>query len=442
MNYQEALEWIHSTGRFGIKPGLGRMARMMELLGNPHKKIKVIHIAGTNGKGSTAAFLSKILEEAGYRVGLYTSPYLEAFTNRMAINGEDIPEEKLVEIVNMIKPLVEDISADLELGQMTEFEVVTSIALYYFALEAPDFVVLEVGLGGRLDATNVIENPLVAVVTNIGLEHTEVLGDTIEKIAWEKAGIIKEGVPVVTAVPRLEALQVIQQKCRDQHAALFNLREKVNIEKKSTSLEGQTFHYLNFQGLQLKDLFISLLGEHQIINSSTAVAVIEVLQGKGYHISENAVRQGLKAARWAGRLEVMGKNPLLILDAAHNPDGVKSLKKALQDQVKYNKLVLVIGILGDKSLDDMLGEIIPLADKIIITKPDSPRAAEPETVAQTAEKYTRYPIILEDSIPRAINIALSLAEPKDLLLISGSLYTISEARKAVKQLDPYKLSAH
>ena len=442
MNYQEALEWIHSTGRFGIKPGLGRMARMMGLLGNPHKKIRVIHIAGTNGKGSTAAFLSKILEEAGYRVGLYTSPYLEAFTNRMAINGEDIPEEKLVEIVNMIKPLVEDISADPELGQMTEFEVVTSIALYYFAMEAPDFVVLEVGLGGRLDATNVIENPLVAVVTNIGLEHTEVLGDTIEKIAWEKAGIIKEGVQVVTAVPRLEALQVIQQKCLEQNAALFNLREKVNIEKKSSSLEGQTFHYSNFQGLQLKDLFISLLGEHQIVNSSTAVAVIEVLQGKGYHISENAVRQGLKDARWAGRLEVMGKNPLMILDAAHNTDGVKSLKKALKEQVKYNKLVLVIGILGDKALDDMLKEIIPMADKIIITKPDSPRAAEPETVAQTAEKYTRYPIILEDSIPRAINIALSLAEPKDLLLISGSLYTISEARKAVKQLDPYKSLAH
>lgn len=433
MNYSESLEWIHSTGRFGIKPGLERMSRMMELLGNPHKKIRVIHIAGTNGKGSTAAFLSKILEEAGYRVGLYTSPYLEAFTNRMAINGEDIPEEKLVEIVTMIKPLVEEISNDSALGQMTEFEVVTCIAFYYFTAQAPDFVVLEVGLGGRLDATNVVESPLVSVVTNIGLEHTEVLGDTIEKIAGEKAGIIKEGVPVITAAPRPEALQVIQQKCQEKNAPLFNLWDQVVIEKKSSSLEGQSFHYLNPHGLQIKDLFIGLLGEHQVMNASTAVAVIEVLQGKGIHISENALREGLKAARWAGRLELMGKNPLLILDAAHNPDGVKSLKKALQEQVNYNKLVLVIGILGDKALDDMLREIIPMADKIIITKPDSPRAAEPEIVADVAEKYTRYPIILENSIPRAITIALSLAEPGDLVLISGSLYTISEARKAVQQ---------
>ena len=438
MNYSETLQWIHSTGRFGIKPGLKRMSKMMELLGDPHKRIKVIHIAGTNGKGSTAAFLSKILEKSGYRVGMYTSPYLEAFTNRMAINGEDIPEDTLVEIVKKMKPLVKEISADPELGQMTEFEVVTSIAFYYFASQAPDFVVLEVGLGGRLDATNIIENPLVAVVTNIGLEHTEILGDTIEKIAWEKAGIIKDSVSVVTAVPRPEALRVIQEKCQEKHAPLFNLREKVSIEKKSSSLEGQAFDYVNPQGLILKDLCIRLLGEHQIINASTAVAVTEVLREKGFTISENSIGEGLKAARWAGRLEVMGKNPLLILDAAHNTDGVKSLQKALQEQVEYAKLVLVIGILGDKALDDMLKEIIPMADKIVITKPDSPRAAEPETVAETAEKYTRLPIILEDSIPRAINIALSLAEPEDLLLISGSLYTISEARKAVMQMGDYK----
>ncbi len=434
MNYLEALEWIHSIGRFGIKPGLERMTKLMELLGNPHKKIKVLHIAGTNGKGSTAAFLSKILEEGGYRVGLYTSPYLDAFTNRMAINGKDIPEDRLVEIVNMIKPMVDDISNDSVLGQMTEFEVVTCIAFYYFADQAVDFVVLEVGLGGRLDATNVVESPMVAVVTNIGLEHTEVLGDTIEKIAGEKAGIIKEGTPVVTAVPKLEALQVIQQKCQEMNAPLFNVRENVNIEKKSLSLDGQFFHYLNSQGLQLKDLFISLLGEHQIINASTAIAVIEVLQERGFHIPEASIREGLKATRWAGRLEVMGKEPLLILDAAHNIDGVRSLKKALQEQVDYEKLVLVIGILGDKAVDDMLKEIIPLADKIIITKPDSPRAAEPETIADVAEKYTPHPIILEDSIPRAVKIALSLAEPKDLVVISGSLYTISEARKAVQRM--------
>ncbi|UNC90899.1 bifunctional folylpolyglutamate synthase/dihydrofolate synthase [Candidatus Contubernalis alkaliaceticus] len=434
MNYLEALDWIHSIGRFGIKPGLARMSKMMELLGNPQKKIKVIHIAGTNGKGSTAAFLSKILEEAGYSVGLYTSPYLEAFTNRMAINGNDIPEDRLVEIVNIVKPMVDDISKDFELGQMTEFEVVTCIAFYYFAAQDTDFVVLEVGLGGRLDATNVVENPLVSVITNIGLEHTEVLGDTIEKIAGEKAGIIKEGAPVVTAVPRPEAMKVIQKKCQDKNAHLFVLRESVNIEIEELSLNGQSFHYVNPQGLQLKDLFISLLGEHQIINASTAVAVIEILQGKGFHIPEAAVRKGLKAARWAGRLELMGKDPLLILDAAHNLDGVRSLKKALQDQVKYEKLVLVIGILGDKALDEMLKEIIPLADKIIITKPDSPRAAEPEAVADVAEKYARYPMILEDSIPRAVNIAMTLAEPEDLVLICGSLYTISEARKAVQRL--------
>ncbi|PKM79093.1 MAG: bifunctional folylpolyglutamate synthase/dihydrofolate synthase [Firmicutes bacterium HGW-Firmicutes-13] len=431
MNYQEALNWIHSIGRFGIKPGLQRMTRMMELMDNPHKKLKVIHIAGTNGKGSTAAFVTGILEEAGFRVGLYTSPYLEAFTNRMSISGQDIPRGKLVKIVEMVKPLVDQIAQDSSLGQMTEFEVVTSIAFKYFAEEEPDFVVLEVGLGGRLDATNVVEDPLAAVITNIGLEHTEILGDTIEKIAGEKAGIIKEGGRVVTAAQNPEALEVIKQKCSEKKASLFNLREKVTWERFSTSLEGQYFSYHNPEGLNLDNLFITLLGEHQVINAVTAVAVIESLKGKGIIIESSFIREGLKKTLWAGRLEIMGKEPLLMLDAAHNIEGVKSLRKALTEQIPYKKLILVMGILGDKAVDEMLKEIVPIAHKLIITRPENPRAGEPEEVAAAAGKFTSQEIIIEKSIPLALKIALSLANSEDLVLVSGSLYTISEARKAL-----------
>lgn len=431
MNYLEALDWIHSIGRFGIKPGLQRMTRMMELLGDPHKSLKVIHIAGTNGKGSTAAFVTKILEEAGFKVGLYTSPYLEAFTNRMSINGQDIPREKLVKIVETVKPLVDEIAQDPSLGQMTEFEVVTSIAFKYFAEEAPDFVVLEVGLGGRLDATNIVENPLAAVITNIGLEHIEILGDTIEKIAAEKAGIIKEGGVVITAASNLRALEIIKNKCREKGASLFSLEDKVNWKNISTSLEGQAFIYHNPEGLQLENLFITLLGEHQVINGVTAIAVIEALRARGIIISSSFIREGLKKTCWAGRLEIMGKEPLIILDAAHNIDGVKSLRNALNEQIPYNKLILVMGILGDKAVDEMLREIVPLAHKLVITRPDNPRAGEPEEVAAAAGKFTSREIFLEESIPDALKLAVSLADTEDLVLVSGSLYTISEARKAL-----------
>jgi len=430
LNYQEALEWIHSIGRFGIKPGLERMNRMMELLDNPHRKLKVIHLAGTNGKGSTAAFLSRVLEEGGYQVGLYTSPYLEAFTNRMSINGRDISGNRLVELVNKIKPLVEEISGDPSLGQMTEFEVVTSIALKHFADESPDFVLMEVGLGGRLDATNVVEDPLVVVITNIGLEHTEVLGDTIEKIAAEKAGVIKEGASVVTAASKPEALEVIREKCRERGASLFNIWENISWERVNSSLEGQIFRYNNPGGFNFNELYITLLGEHQVINAITAVAVLEVLRSKGMKIDPGTIKEGLKETRWAGRLEVMSRNPLLIMDAAHNIDGVTSLRKSLEEQITYHNLILVIGILGDKDLEAMLGEIVPLADRLIITRPESPRAAPPERVALEAKKYTSGEIILEESIPEAVKLSLSLAGEGDLVLVSGSLYTISEARKA------------
>lgn len=428
MDYQETLDWIHGTGRFGIRPGLERMQKMMEFLGNPHLELKVIHLAGTNGKGSTAAFLSRILEEGGFRTALYTSPYLEAFTNRMAINRRDIDRERLVQLAATVKPLVEKVSQDPALGPMTEFEVVTSLAFQYFAEENPDFLVLEVGLGGRLDATNVVGTPLVAVITNIGLEHTEVLGDTIGKIAGEKAGIIKEGGRVVTAASRPEALEVIRQKCREKGAHLIELGSQVTWETLSSSLEGQRFNYYSREGLKLEDLFIPFLGEHQVINASTAVAVVEDLARQGTGLGPPAIRRGLAEARWGGRLEILGRDPLLILDAAHNLDGVRSLRQAVTGQLKYRKLILVLGILGDKAYGDMLGEIVPLADWVIITRPDSPRATDSRGIAREARKYSTRDIIVQENIPRAVDSALSLAGPRDLVLVSGSLYTISQAR--------------
>jgi dihydrofolate synthase/folylpolyglutamate synthase len=429
LNYQEALAWIHSIGRFGMNQGLQRIKKLLSYLGDPHKKLNFLHIGGTNGKGSTAAFAAAVLEAAGYRVGLYTSPYLEKFTNRMAINGQDITPERLVELVKKVKPFVEEIAADPLCGHPTEFEVVTALALTYFAQESPDIVVLEVGLGGRLDATNAV-CPLVTAMSTISLEHTQVLGHTVEAIAREKAGIIKEGGVVVTQAQEA-ALGVIAETCRQKNVPLFRLGEEFKVEKIGGNLDGQTFLY---RGLHhhFPDLRISMLGDYQVNNAALALAALELLEEKGYSIPKEAFYQGLACTRWPGRLEIMHREPLVVVDGAHNLEAFQNLRAALQHIFSYRRLILMLGLLDDKAMEEILADILPLADVLIITEPNSPRAADSRVLENIANKIISGPIYVRKKIPEAIQLALSLAGTPDLVVIAGSLYLISDARWVLK----------
>lgn len=429
MQYEDALSWIHGISRFGMNQGLERIEALMELLGEPQKKLKCLHIGGTNGKGSTAAFASSILEAAGYRVGLYTSPYLIQFTNRMSINGQDIAKERLVELVERVKPLVERITQDPALGQPTEFEVVTAIAFTYFAEESPDIVVVEVGLGGRLDATNVIQ-PLVTALAPISLEHTQVLGDTVGKIALEKAGIIKEGSVVVTEAAG-EALEVLEKVCCAKKVTLYKLQEDFKVEKVSGSLRGQALNYYGLFG-NYAHLQIPLLGDYQRDNAALALAAIELLGKRGFQVSEEAVRKGLAATTWPGRLEVVRRSPLILLDGAHNLAAFQGLQRNIRQNFAYRRLILVLGLLDDKAAEEILQEIIPVSDHVVITTPNSPRAADPHVLERITNRYTLGPVFVQEKIPDALNLALSLAGEEDLILIAGSLYLISDARQLLQ----------
>ena len=430
MNYQEALAWIHSIGRFGMNQGLQRIEKLLGYLGDPHKKLKFLHIGGTNGKGSTAAFAAAVLEAAGYRVGLYTSPYLEKFTNRMAINGQDIDAERLVELVRKVKPYVAEIAADPLCGHPTEFEVVTALALTYFAQELPDLVILEVGLGGRLDATNAVCS-LVTAISTISLEHTQVLGHTVEAIAREKAGIIKEGGMVVTQA-REVALDVIDDTCRQKNVPLFHLGAEFKAEKVSGNLDGQTFDYYGLQH-HFPRLRIPLLGNYQVNNAALALAALELLEKKGYSLPAEAVYHGLLHTRWPGRLEIMQRAPLVVVDGAHNMEAFQNLRAALQHDFSYRRLILVLGLLDDKAREEILAEILPLADVLILTEPDSPRAAKARVLERSARKIMTGPVYVRAKIPEAIQLALSQAGAPDLVLIAGSLYLISDARLVFKE---------
>ena len=429
MQYREALSWIHSIRRFGMNQGLQRIEALLGYLGDPHKKLPYLHIGGSNGKGSIAAFTSSVLECAGYKTGLYTSPYLEQFTDRMSVNGAEISGEHLAELASALKPLTERIAADPTLGQPTEFEVVTALALTFFAEMKPDIVVLEVGLGGRLDATNVV-SPLVSVINTVSLEHTQILGDTITAITREKGGIIKNMTPLVTQATQ-EALPVLEDICRGKEAPLYRLGRDFHNEVVSSDLEGQVFHYYglhrNFSALQ-----IPLLGEYQINNASVALAALELLEEKGFPWDEESLRRGLKTTHWPGRLEILGDHPLLVIDGAHNAEAFRELRRVLLQLFSKRKLILVLGFLADKAAAELLPEIVPDAEAVILTKPLSPRAADPLDLEGIAREICQCSVFVEEEISAAIEKAFSLAAAEDMILISGSLYLIGEARRILK----------
>ncbi len=433
MRYQQALEYLESFQRFGIRLGLKNIRRLLKLLGNPERRLKVIHIGGTNGKGSVGAFLFYILKEAGYKVGLYTSPHLVNFRERIRTNQGLISKKELTKQVFFLKPLITDHRLPI-----TFFEITTAIALKYFAERRVDFAILEVGMGGRLDATNVTK-PLVSVITNVDFEHTEHLGKSLKKIAYEKCGIIKKGTPVITAENKKEALRVIENTCRKRKARLFRIGKEILVQSPKSKVQslndwptGQLANWqtFNVQGIysSYRNLRISLLGKHQLLNAACAIGAVELLQRR-FKIGREQMKKGLAKTQWPGRLEII-KLKTVVLDGAHNVAGARALKEAIRDYFTYEKLILVLGILKDKDIKGVTAQIAPLASRIIITKPQTPRAAEPEEIAMVAKKYSGS-IVIKERVSQAIEYALSCVTRRDIVLITGSLYTVGEATKAI-----------
>lgn len=422
--YIEALDWIHGRLRLGIKPGLSRMEWMMDKLGSPHTKMKTVHIGGTNGKGSTVTFLRSILEAAGYSVGTFTSPFIEQFNERISVNGKPIPDDDLLEITNIIRPLADELEKT-ELGGPTEFEVITAMSFYYFAnVKQVDIVLYEVGLGGRFDSTNII-HPLASVITNIGLDHTNILGHTYEEIAFEKAGIIKQGVPVFTAAKQLEALNVIKEQAENKQALLFRLNQEFSISAHHSFEKGEVFSiHSDFQSLAA--LETSMIGKHQTENAALAVMTAQYLNENGsFLITEDAIRKGLKTAYWPGRLEIISENPLIIIDGAHNDEGISALVQELGSRFANKSIHIVFAALKDKKLDQMIKQLDQVADKITFVSFDFPRAAEAEELLKISHSQQKLAV---DDWKTYIMEEIQAVEPNRLLLITGSLYFISEVK--------------
>jgi dihydrofolate synthase/folylpolyglutamate synthase len=424
MNYQDVTRYLYSLNLFGGKLGLERIERLLELMGNPQEKFKSILVGGTNGKGSTVVMISSILQEAGFKVGTFTKPHLSSFTERIVVNGKRIPEEDVVRIVEEVRSTIERMKEESNFEHPTFFEVVIAITFRYFEEQKVDFAVLEVGLGGRLDATNVV-NPLVSVITNVSLEHTQILGDTVLKIAKEKAGIIKKNGILITATEDDEVFNLFRRICKEKKSKIFRVGRDIEFESLASSITGQEFTINGFNG-RYDDLYIPLLGKHQLANAATAVGAIEALRFHGIVIPEETIREGVK---WPGRLEIVQKNPFVVLDCAKDPEAMKKLKEAVLDIFNYEKLILVISISSDKDFRSMLNEIIPISDSIIITKHKvMNRGIDPKILAEEVKKFKKEFVIVED-VKDAVRKALNLANEKDMILVTGSLFTVAEARE-------------
>ncbi len=435
MTYSQAIAYLYGLQRFGVKLGLDNVRRLLEAVGDPHRRFPSILIGGTNGKGSTAAFLSSILRAAGYRVGLYTSPHLLEFTERVRVDGRAIVHADVAPLTDELRSVVAGLflphrtphPAPRTSSHPTFFEVTTALAFLHFVRSKVDYAVVEVGLGGRFDATNVLD-PEVAIITNIALEHEDYLGKTLGAIAEEKAGIVKAGAQVVTAADAPEALAVIGEVCRIRGANLLDVRATCDWAIRGSNLSGQRFVVAQ-TGQPTEEFGIRLLGRHQVTNAVTALAAARLLRSRGATIPEIAIREGLRRTRWPGRLQLFPGHPLVILDGAHNPAGAKALRAFLEEQRFAGRLILVFGVLQDKDWMAMLQELGPPAKRVVLTRPESDRAADPRGLVE-AERFCRKLEILED-VAEAITLARAVADPEDVIVVTGSLFTISAALRTL-----------
>lgn len=416
MTGQEAQEYIWSLGWERHVPGLTRIRTLMELLGNPQKRLRFIHVAGTNGKGSVCACLASVLAAAGYRVGLNTSPHLERFHERIQVNGAPIPDEDLGRLTEEVRKAAERMPES-----PTEFEVITAVAFLYFLQEKCQIVILETGLGGALDASNVIDVPEAAVLTAMGMDHGAILGRTLGEIAAAKAGIIKPGGTVVSMGGCQEADAVFRRVCREQNAELTEL-DRSRLSRPELSLEGSRFSFSPYT-----DLRISLAGCYQAENAATAITTLEALGRKGWRISSEALRKGLSTVRWPGRFEVLSRNPTVILDGAHNPQGITAAAESFRTLCPGRKAVLLLGVLADKAVEEMLEPLIPLAASAVVLRPESPRALDPLTLCELL-KVRGIPAKPALTPEEGVRDALQEAGPGGIVLCLGSLYLIGQVR--------------
>ena len=433
MNYEEAIAYIHGTYRFGSKLGLDNIRFLLKLMGNPQSELRFIHVAGTNGKGSTSAFINEVLMEEGYSVGLFTSPYLEVFNERIRLNGTCIENADLATSTEYVSHKVDKMLA-LGMSHPTEFEIVTAVAMDFYKRQKADFVILEVGMGGRLDSTNIIERPLISVITPIAMDHTDYLGDTLDKIAFEKAGIIKKKSLVVSAEQQPEAHDVIEKTAEDLHACLM-VADPTAIHVKSSSIGGSIFDVV-FPDEHFENLEIELAGDHQIMNALLALTALKAMKDHlNMTIRKESIYKGFKETRWPGRLEVLGKEPLILIDGAHNVHGAKSLSNVLKAHLSGRKILGLVGVLSDKDYSGILDELAPCVDRVITTMPDNPRALSAEKLAGEFEQrhVQAKPV---PHIEKALQTALEELQPQEVLLSFGSLYLIGQVRtllQAMKQ---------
>lgn len=423
MTYEEALDNVYGRLVFGIKPGLERITALLSRLGNPQKRLKFVHVAGTNGKGTCSTLVASALRESGLRVGLYTSPYVLEFRERFQINGEMIPKEELIEEVDTLAPVADEFEQNGD--QVTEFEYITALALHWFARRECDIVVLEVGMGGRFDATNVIDMPEVAAIMSISLDHTAILGDTLEKIAFEKAGILKEGGRLVLYPDQApEVTEELAQICKERHVELI-LPDLTQVKELERSIDGTAF--------QAGDLTLRtpFLGEHQVKNAVTALKVLEVLKQRGWPVTEETVGRGFEKAFVPARMEVISRNPLCLLDGGHNPGCAQALGEAL-DQFVPQRKVAIMGMMADKDSREALRILGPRFSQIITVAPEGLRALPAQKLAEVAKEFCPK-VIPAGSCREALALAVRAMKDDGALIVCGSFYLAGEIREMLRE---------
>lgn len=428
MTIEAFSNWLNSYHKFGVKLDLSRIKHICKELNHPQKSYKIVHVGGTNGKGSACRYLYSILKESGYKTGIYTSPHLERFSERIIVNNKEISEIELNKIFNKIRPIVDEmIKKEMT---PTYFEIVTAIAFLYFKIKNVDIAVIEVGLGGRFDATNIVK-PVLSVICNVSMEHQDRLGDTLEKISFEKAGIIKKNIPVVTSAKN-KALKVIKNVSKEKNSKVYEINES-NWKRTYKNSKSQIFT-INFLDITI-DVKTKILGYIQGENIALAIASIFVLQNYGFKIDNKSIEKGVFNTKNPGRMEIVSTKPVILLDGAHNPEGIKKLKESLENDFKFNRLILIIGILEDKKYIDMLETIVPICDIVVTTKSKNKRSLSPYTLKREVE-FVDYKktVIPFETIDKAVLYAKGEAGIKDMVCICGSLFTVGEARSFLKEI--------
>jgi dihydrofolate synthase/folylpolyglutamate synthase len=426
MDYKDAVAYIHSLERFGSKPGLERIGALVERLGNPQDKLKFIHIAGTNGKGSTAAFISSVLTCAGYSTGLYTSPFLIRFNERIKINGEEIPDSDLAEYAYRVKTII-DKMVEEGYEHPTEFETITALSFLYYYEKKCDVVVLETGMGGRFDATNIIKCPLVSVITKISLDHTQILGTTLDSIAFEKAGIIKPGGIVVTYPQEKPTGETIKAVCDERNARLISA-DANDIKMIGIKPGNMIFNHRDYGIIKT-----GIVGIHQLHNAAVALKVIEVLKSSGFDLDRKDIRTGFLKASWPGRFELIGRKPDFYIDGAHNPDGVRAFIQTYRKIYPKQKAIIIFGASKDKDYDTMLRELSTIAEGFIAVAADTPRALPVKTLSIEMRKYCKN-VEFSDTIEEAVTMSYMKAAKAHVIAALGSLFHIGQVREIVGKI--------